>query len=399
MRRGVLLSITAVASLLWGPAMAERAYPPGISDTEIKIGNTQSYSGPNSATAIVGKIEAAYFTALNRKGGINGRKVTLITLDDGYSPPKTAEQTRKLVEEDQVFAIMSTNGTPTNAAIQKYLNAKKVPQLFAISGAARWDDPTNFPWTTGFYFPFKLEAKLYAEYILQTRPNAKIGVLYQNDDLGKDYFKGLKEGLGARASEMIVKEATYETSDTTNESQVISLQGSGADTFVDITLSKFAAIALRKTYDIGWKPMHILATIATARSNVVAVGAEKMQGVISSVWLKQPNDPRWANDQAMQDYFAFMKSELPEFDAMEPTAVLSVALASTMEKVLRDCGDDLTRENLLRQATNFKDVQLPLLLPGIKFNNSPEHYTPFSKLQLVRLEGDLWKPFGDLVGK
>jgi branched-chain amino acid transport system substrate-binding protein len=399
MRRFILPPIIAVACIAGASAMAANSYPPGVTDTEIKIGNTQSYSGPNSATAIVGKIETAYFNALNRRGGINGRKVTLLTLDDGYSPPKTMEQTRKLVEEDQVFAIMSTNGTPTNAAIQKYLNSKKIPQLFAISGAGRWDDPTNFPWTTGFFFPFKLEAKLYGEYILQSRPNAKIGVLYQNDDLGKDYVKGLKEGLGARASEMIIKEVSYESSDTTNESQIISLQGSGADTFVDITLSKFAAIALRKTYDIGWKPLHILANIATARSNVVAVGADKMQGIVSSQWLKQPNDPRWANDQAMKDYFSFMKSELPELDAMEPTAVLTVAIATTMEKVLRDCGDDLTRENLLKQATNFKDVQLPLVLPGIKFNNSPEHYTPFSKIQMVRLEGEFWKPFGDLVGK
>jgi len=378
------------------PAKAES--PPGVTAHEIKIGNTQSYSGPNSSTAIVGRIQQEYFAALNQKGGINGRKVQIVSLDDGYSPPRALEQTRKLVEQENVLAIMATNGTGPNAAIQKYLNAKHVPQLLAISGAARWDDPKNFPWTTAFFLPFRAEGEIYGRFIRKTRPDAKIAVLYQNDDLGRDYLQGLQTGLGPAASQMIVKTATYEFSDPSIDSQIAILQSSGADVFVDFSLTRFAVLAMRKTSDIGWKPLHVLASVGNNQANISLVGADRVQGMVSSLWLKQVGDPRYADDPRVKDYFVFMAANEPKADPRDLLSVLSYTIADVMARVLQSCGDDLSRENLLTQATSFKDVQLPLMIDGITLNNSPEHYTAFSKAQLVRLEGERWVPIGDPMG-
>ena len=381
--------------------LAEKKYGPGVTDTEIKLGQTMPYSGPASSLGTMGKTEAAYFAMVNASGGINGRKITLISLDDAYTPPKTFEQTRKLVESEQVLAIFSPLGTAANSAIHKYVNASKVPHLFIGSNLMRWADPEHFPWTIMTVRPpFQLEAKLFADHILRVRPAAKIAVLYQNDDYGKDNLKGLKDALGDKAATMIVAEASYELTDPTIDSQIVTLKGSGADTLVDFTTTKFGALAIRKSYDIGWKPLHLIAFLASSVNAVLRpAGLEKSVGAISSAVAKDPSDPQWRDDAAVKEYLVWFKKWYPDGDPEAWNNVLGYTAAQLMVEVLKKCDDNLTRENVLRQPTNIKDLQLPMMLPGIKINTSPTDYVPVDQAQLMRFDGERWVRFGDIVGR
>ena len=357
------------------------------------------YSGPLSAYGAIGRAELAYFKMINDQGGINGRKVNLISLDDAYSPPRTVEQIRKLVEEEEVLALFQTLGTPTNTAIHKYVNAKKVPHLFVATGATKWGDPKNFPWTIGFQPSYQVEARIYARYILKNKPNAKIAVLYQNDDYGKDYVKGLKDGLGDKAKSMIVAEVSYEPSDPTVDSQIVTLKASGADTFFNVSTPKFAAQAIRKSYDIGWQPLHFINNVASSVGAVMTpAGLDKSVGLITALYLKDPNDPQWANDPGMQRWRDFMAKQLPGADLSDFNYVYGYGAAQLMTIVLKACGDDLTRENLLKQATSLKDVTTDVTLPGIKYNTSPEDYFLVEQLQLARFDGKRWALFGEVIG-
>ena len=399
-----LSQVTIVALLLslsGASAQAEKIYGPGVTDTEIKIGQTMPYSGPASALSTIGKAQAAYFSMVNANGGVNGRKVHLISLDDGYSPPKTVEQTRKLVELEQVLALFSPLGTAPNSAIHKYVNAKKVPHLFIASNLMRWADPEHFPWTMQTIRPpFQLDAKVFADYILKIRPNARIGVLYQNDDYGKDYLKGLKDALGDRARTMIVAEASYELTDPTVDSQIVALQSSGADTFANFTTPKFGAQAIRLAYDIGWKPLHLIAFPASSVGAVLRpAGLEKAVGLISTAVFKDPGDPQWRDDPAMKDYLAWMKKYYAEGNPDDWGNVLGYTTAQLMVEVLKRCNDELSRDNVLHQATNIKELQLPMMLPGIRINTSAHDYLPVEQVQLVRFDGQRWAGFGDLAGR
>ncbi|TAM45729.1 MAG: branched-chain amino acid ABC transporter substrate-binding protein [Burkholderiaceae bacterium] len=387
------LSLTSLS------ALAQAKYGPGASATEIKLGQTMPYSGPASAYGTIGKVELAYFKMINDQGGINGRKIDLISLDDGYSPPKTVEQVRKLVEEDNVLALFDTLGTPTNSAIQKYVNAKKVPHLFLATGATKWGDPKHFPWTMGFNLTYQTEGEIYAKYLLKHKPNAKIAILYQNDDYGKDLLKGVKDGLGAANAKMIVAEQTYETTDPTIDSQILSLQASGADTFIDITTPKFGAQAVRKAFDSGWKPLHFLNNVAASVGTVLTpAGLEKSNGLITVEYYKDPTDPAWKDDPAMKEWFAFMAKYYPDGNVRDASNVFGVLAAQTMVQVLKQCGNDLTRENVMKQAANLKDLKLPLLLPGITINTSPTDFFPVKQAQLARFDGKAWVLFGDVIG-
>ena len=378
------------------PALAQKKYGPGASDTEIKIGNTIPYSGPASAYGIIGKVEAAYFKMINEAGGINGRKINYVSLDDGYSPPKAVEMARRLVEQDEVLFMVSTLGTPSNSAIHKYMNSKKVPHLFLATGASKWNDPKDFPWTMGFNPNYQSEGKLYAQHILATKPNAKIAVLYQNDDYGKDYLKGFMDGLGEKGKAMVVKTATYEVTDPTVDSQIVTLQGSGADTFFNITTPKFAAQAIRKVADVGWKPVHYLNQVSASVGSVLKpAGLEKSVGLITMPYIKDPTDPAWANDAAMKDYFTFMKKYLPGDDPMDGTATYGMAAAQLTVQLLKQCGNDLTRENVMKQAASIKNFQVPLALPGVLVDTSATDFAPFQTMQLVRFDGKTWVGFGE----
>jgi len=378
------------------PALAQKKYGPGASDTEIKIGNTIPYSGPASAYGIIGKVEAAYFKMINEAGGINGRKINYVSLDDGYSPPKAVEMARRLVEQDEVLFMVSTLGTPSNSAIHKYMNSKKVPHLFLATGASKWNDPKDFPWTMGFNPNYQSEGKLYAQHILATKPNAKIAVLYQNDDYGKDYLKGFMDGLGEKGKAMVVKTATYEVTDPTVDSQIVTLQGSGADTFFNITTPKFAAQAIRKVADVGWKPVHYLNQVSASVGSVLKpAGLDKSVGLITMQYIKDPTDPAWANDAAMKDYFTFMKKYLPGDDPMDGTATYGMAAAQLTVQLLKQCGNDLTRENVMKQAASIKNFQVPLALPGVLVDTSATDFAPFQTMQLVRFDGKTWVGFGE----
>jgi branched-chain amino acid transport system substrate-binding protein len=380
------------------PVIAQKQYGPGVTDTEIKLGQTVPYSGPASSYGTIGKVEAAYFRMINEHGGVNGRKIDLISLDDGYSPPKTVEQVRRLVEEDHVLGTFQTLGTPTNTAIVNYMNEHKVPQLFVATGATKWGDYKHTPWTMGWQPTYQTEGHIYAKYILKNLPNAKIGILYQNDDYGKDYVKGLKDGLGDNAAKMIVKEVSYETSDPTVDSQVVSLQQSGADLFYNVAIPKFAAQAIRKAYDIGWHPTQILNNVsASIAATLIPAGAEKAVGIISTQYLKEPLDPTWANDKGIEDWRAFMKQYYPEGDLKDAANVYGYTVAATMVQVLKQCGADPTRENLMKQAANLKDLELPLLLPGIKINTSPTRYFPITQEKLIKFDGKTWVQIGDVI--
>jgi branched-chain amino acid transport system substrate-binding protein len=365
---------------------------------EIKIGQTMPYSGPASAYGTIGKVEAAYFQKVNKEGGVNGHKINLISVDDGYSPPKAVEQVRKLVEQDQVLFIFQPLGTPSNAAIQPYLNSNKVPQLFAATGATRWGDPEHFPWTIGFNPSYQLEGQTYGKYIVLHQPNAKIAVLYQNDDFGKDLLKGLKEGLGAKTKDVIA-EATYEVSDATVDSQIATLKASGADTFVNITTPKFGAQAIRKAYDIGWKPTEYLSSVAASVGAVLTpAGLDKSVGLVTVGYFKDPTDKQWDDDPAMKEWRAFMKDYLPEGNLADGSNVYGYLAAETLVQVIKQCGDDLTRANVMKQAANIKGFAPGLLLSGIKMETGPNDYFLFDQLQLVRFNGTTWVTFGEPIG-
>jgi branched-chain amino acid transport system substrate-binding protein len=398
MKRMLVPAVALLAAALAAPAVAQKKYDPGATDSEIKIGNTNPYSGPASAYGTIGKTIAAYFTMLNEKGGINGRKLNFVTYDDGYSPPKAVEMARKLVEQDEVLFVFQTLGTPSNTAIQKYMNAKKVPQLFVATGATKWDDPKHFPWTMGWQPNYQTEGKIYAQHILKNKPNAKIGVLYQNDDFGKDVLKGLKDGLGAKGQKLIVKEVTYEVSDPTVDSQIIQLQASGADVFVNITTPKFAAQAVRKVYDIGWKPVHYLNNVGASVGSVLKpAGFEKSVGVITTNYLKDYSDKQWANDAGMKKYEEFMKKYYPEGNLVDASNVYGYTAARTLEQVLKQAGDNLTRANIMKQAASLKNLELDTLLPGIKINTSPDDFAPIEAVQLARFNGEQYELFGEVI--
>ena len=395
-RSAFLLFISlALAS---GIALAEKKYDPGATDTEIKIGQTMPYSGPGSSYGTIGKTEAAYFKMINDQGGVNGRMINLISLDDNYAPPRTVEQIRRLVEQDEVLLTFQNLGTAHNTAVQKYLNAKKVPQLFVSTGATKWGDPQHFPWTMGWLPPYQHEAHHYAKYILKSKPDAKIGILYQNDDFGRDYLKGFKDGLGDKAKTMIVAELTYEPTDPTIDSQIIALQASGADVFFDVTIPKFAAQAIRKTYDSGWRPLHVLTNVSISVGTVLQpAGLEKAVGLVSSVYLKDPTDPAWKDDKAMKDFVAFMRRYYPDGNRDDIFNVYGYAAAQTLVQVLKQCGDELTRENVMRQAANLKDLEVAGMLPGIRINTSPTDFYPIKQVQLMRFDGKTWVRFGELM--
>ena len=382
-------------------ALADKKYGPGVTDTEIKLGQTMPYSGPASSLGIIGKAEMAYFAMVNASGGVNGRKITLISLDDGFSPPRTVEQTRRLVESEQVLGLFSPIGTAPNAAIHKYVNANKIPHLFIGSNLMRWADPEHFPWTIQILRPpIVVDAKFFADHVLKTRPDAKIAVLYQNDDYGKEYLKSLKDALGKKAGTMIVAEASYDLTDPSIDSQIVTLKGSGADTLADFSTPKFGAQAIRKSYDIGWKPLHLIAFLAASVSAVLKpAGLEKSVGLVSTAVAKDPSDPQWRDDASVKAYRAWAKQWYPEGDAEDWSNVIGYNAAQLMVEVLKQCGDDLTRENLLRQATNIKDVQLPMMLPGIKINTSPTDYLPVEQAQLMRFDGERWVRFGEILGR
>jgi branched-chain amino acid transport system substrate-binding protein len=398
-RHLVVASATlGLAASMLSSAQAQKKYDPGASDTEIRIGQTMPYSGPASAYGTIGKTEAAYFKKINDEGGINGRKINFISLDDGYSPPKSVEMVRRLVEQDEVLLVFQTLGTAVNTSIQKYLNAKKVPQLFVATGATKWNDPKGNPWTMGWQPNYQTEAHIYAKHILATRPNAKIGVLYQNDDYGKDYLKGFKDGLGAKAN-MIVAEVSYEVTDPTVDSQIVQLQTSGADVFFNITTPKFAAQAIRKAYDIGWKPVHYLNNVSTSVGSVLTpAGLEKAVGVLSSNYGKDPTDPQWDKDPAMIEWRAFMKKYYPEGSLTDNTNVYGYSVARTLVQVLKQCGDNLTRENVMRQAANLKDFDTGVGLPGIRITTSPTDFAPIEAMQMMKFDGKTWQLFGEVMG-
>jgi ABC-type branched-subunit amino acid transport system substrate-binding protein len=379
-------------------ALAQKKYDVGATDTEIKIGNIMPYSGPASAYGVIGKTEAAYFKKINDAGGINGRKINFISYDDGYSPPKTVEQARKLVESDEVLLIFNSLGTPPNSAIHKYMNSKKVPQLFVATGATKWNDPKNFPWTMGWQPNYQSETQIYAKYILKNMPNAKIAVLYQNDDYGKDYLKGLKDGLGAKAASMIVAEESFETTEPTVDNHIVKLKASGADVFIDIATPKFAAQAIKKIAEIQWRPTHFLNNVSASVGSVIKpAGYENAQDIISAAYLKDASDPQWTNDPGMKDFLAFLQKDFPEGDKLDQGTIVGYSVSQTLVQVLKQCGDNLTRENIMKQAANLKDFRVEMLLPGIKINTSPTDFAPLSSLQLMKFKGEKWELFGDVI--
>jgi ABC-type branched-subunit amino acid transport system substrate-binding protein len=379
-------------------ALAQKKYDTGATDTEIKIGNIMPYSGPASAYGVIGKTEAAYFKKINDAGGINGRKINFISYDDGYSPPKTVEQARKLVESDEVLFIFNSLGTPPNSAIHKYMNSKKVPQLFVATGATKWNDPKNFPWTMGWQPNYQSETQIYAKYLLKNKPDAKIAVLYQNDDYGKDYLKGLEDGLGPKAASMIVAKDSFETTEPTIDSHIVKLKASGADVFVDIATPKFAAQAIKKLAEIEWKPLHFLNNVSASVGSVLKpAGFENSQDIVSAAYLKDASDPQWDNDPGMKEFYAFLAKDFPEGDKLDQSTPVGYGVAQTLVQVLKQCGDNLTRENVMKQAASLKDFRTEVMLPGIKINTGPDDFAPISQLQLMRFKGERWNLFGDVI--
>jgi branched-chain amino acid transport system substrate-binding protein len=398
MRSGLISAALAILAVTSVSAADQKKYDVGATDTEIKIGNIMPYSGPASSYSVIGKTEAAYFSKVNAEGGINGRKINFISYDDGYSPPKTVEQARKLVESDEVLFIFNSLGTPPNSAIHKYMNEKKVPQLFVATGATKWNDPRNFPWTMGFQPNYQSEGQIYAKYILKNMPNAKIAVLYQNDDYGKDYLKGLKDGLGAKAASMIVAQESYETTEPTIDSHILTLKASGADVFFDVTIPKFAAQAIKKAAEVEWKPTHFLNNVSSSvNSAIKPAGFENAQGIISSAWFKDPTDAQWKDDADIKAWNAFLDKYSPEANRTDANVVYGYIVAQAMVEVLKQSGDDLTRANIMKHAASLKDFTVKGLLPGVKINTSPTDFAPVSQLQLMRFKGDTWDRFGDVI--
>jgi branched-chain amino acid transport system substrate-binding protein len=384
--------------LVSAPASAQQAYSPGVTDTEIKLGQTMPYSGPASAYGIVGRVQAAYFKMVSEQGGVHRRKVELISLDDGYSPPKTVERVRQLVESDNVLAIFSLLGTPPNLAVAKYLNAKQIPQLLSVTGTPLLDDPKALPWTTILSMPSRTESRILAGYLLETKPDAKVALFYQNDEYGKGYVRYFKEALGEKAKSMIVGEASYESSDPTVDAQIVVLKGSGADTILNASTPKFAGQAIRKIYELGWNLTHLMINSASSiESTLKPAGLEKAIGIITTEYFMMPDDPSWADNKAMIEYKAFMKKRLPNEAANDPIALTGYLLAGVMHGILTKCGDNLSRENLLRQATSFKDAPIPLLVPGVTYTTTAEDHTPFRQAKLYRFDGKLWSGFGNVI--
>ncbi len=398
LRRAFLAGGATLAAGVGSGARAMANPTPGVTATTIKIGNTMPYSGPLSSYAVIGRAEAAFFKMVNDKGGIAGRKIDFISLDDSYSPPRTVEQIRKLVEEDEVAFIFNSLGTPTNTAIERYLNQKKVPQLFVATGADKWGNYKQFPWTIGFQPSYRIEAQIYAKYILASKPNAKIGFLYQNDDFGKDYVLGVQDALGDKFSRMVISSVSYEPTDPTVDSQIVSLQSAGVDTVIAATAPKFAAQAIRKVYEIGWKPLIVLTNVSISVAAVIRpAGADRAVGIISSEWGKDPTDPAWKNDPGMNEWRAFMAKYLPGADLADVGYTYGYGVSLTLMRVLKQCNGDLSRANVMRQATNLHDVELPTLLPGMLINTSPTNYHPIRQMQLARWNGKTWQRFGELI--
>jgi len=394
-RRHFLISAAALALT---PRLARAADMPGVTATEIKIGQTMPYSGPASAYGVIGRAEVAYFKMLNEKGGINGRQINLISLDDGYSPPKAVEQVRRLVEQEQVAFLFQCLGTPSNLAIRQYCNENKVPQILASSGSSALDDPKNFPWTTPANPIYRNEARIYAKYLLKEKPDAKIAVLYQNDGLGKDYLLGLADVLGGAHSDMIVKQVSYEVTEPTIDSQVTTLQGSGADVFIIAATPKFAAQAIRKSYDLGWNATRIVSYVSLSIAAVMkAAGVEKSKGVITAHFGKDPTDERWKDDQGMRDWYAFADNYMTHKDGLDSNAQYGYGNAIAMAAILKSCGDDLSRANILAKATNLSGLETPVLLPGIRMTNKPDSYSALRQMQLAQFDGVTWRLFGDLI--
>src|SRR5467141_3170182 len=398
LRLGAFSAALAILAASSSGALAQKKYDIGATDTEIKIGNIMPYSGPLSAYGVIGKTEQAYFNKINAEGGINGRKINFVSYDDGYSPPKTVEQARKLVESDEVLFIFNPLGTPPNSAIQKYMNSKKVPQLFVATGATKWNDPKDFPWTMGWQPNYQSESRIYAKYLLKEKPNAKIAILYQNDDYGKDYVKGLKDGLGAKAASMIVAEESYETTQPTIDSNIVKLKSTSADVFFNVTTPKFAAQAIKKMAEIEWQPLHFLNNVSSSIGSVIKpAGMENAQGIISSAYLKDPTDPQWKNDAGMKAWNEFLDKYFPEANRTDASVIYGYTVTQTLVHVLKQCGDNLTRENVMKQAASIKNLELGGLLPGIKVNTSATDFAPLSQLQLMRFKGDTWERFGDII--
>jgi branched-chain amino acid transport system substrate-binding protein len=400
MRRKTLASALALAASvgLAARAQAQKNSGPGVTDKEIRIGQTIPYSGPASAFGVAGRIQVAYMKMVNSNGGVNGRQVVLLSLDDGFSPPKAVEMTRKLVEEDGVLAMMGSVGTPTNVVIAKYVNGKQVPHLVVASGSARLEDPEGLPWTAPFYASQAMEGKLYALHLLKSKPDAKVAILYQNDDYGKGNLEAFRKGLGDKASSMIVKEASYELSDPTVDSQILTLRASGADTLFHASTPKFAAQAIRRSYDIGWKPLQIIISNASSVSATLKpAGLEASKGLVTSMWMKMPGDPAWSGDKGMMDYYAFVKQWAPNESPDDSVGAFGYNQAMMIVELLKRCGDDLSRENLLKQALSIKDVQLPLFIPGVKINTTPRSRVAWKQSQLARFDGANWVLFGEVI--
>jgi len=396
-----LVSMSAAAALIvlaTQGALAQKKYDTGATDTEIKIGNVEAYSGPASAYGVIGKTEDAYFKMINDAGGVNGRKINFISYDDGYSPPKTVEQVRKLIESDEVFLIFNALGTPTQTAVQKYQNTKKVPQLFVATGASKWNDPKDFPWTMGFQPSYRVEARIFAKYILKAKPGAKVAVFYQNDDFGKDYVNGLKDVFGDKASSIIVAEESYETTEPSIDSHIVKLKGTGADTLVNISTPKFAAQTIKKMAELEWKPMHLMTDVSISIGAVMKpAGLDASEGVLSAGYLKDASDPQWASDEGMKKFMVFVDKYMPGANVADTNLVYGYAAAQTMVQVLKQAGDDLTRENVMKQAASLKDFAPDTALPGVKINTSATDFAPIEQLKMMQFKGGKWELFGDII--
>src|SRR3984885_15195762 len=396
-----LISVATAAALTvlaTQGALAQKKYDTGATDTEIKIGNVEAYSGPASAYGVIGKTEDAYFKMINDAGGINGRKINFISYDDGYSPPKTVEQVRKLIESDEVLLVFNALGTPTQTAVQKYQNAKKVPQLFLATGASKWNDPKDFPWTMGYQPSYRVEARIFAKYILKTKPGAKVAVFYANDDFGKDYVAGLKDVFGDKASNIIVAEESYETTEPSIDSHIVKLKGSGADVLVNISTPKFAAQTIKKMAELEWKPMHVMTDVSISIGAVMKpAGFEASEGILSAGYLKDASDPQWANDEGMKKFMAFVDKYMPGANVADANLVYGYAAAQTMVQVLKQAGDDLTRENVMKQAASLKDFAPDTLIPGVKINTSASDFAPIEQLKMMQFKNGQWVLFGDII--
>ncbi len=394
-----LLAAAAAFTLLASQnAFAQKKYDTGATDSEIKIGNVEAYSGPASAYGVIGKTEEAYFKMVNEAGGVNGRKINFISYDDGYSPPKTVEQIRKLIESDEVFLVFNALGTPTQTAVQKYHNAKKVPQLFLATGASKWNDPKDFPWTMGFQPSYRVEARIFAKYILKNKPDAKVAIFYANDDFGKDYVAGLKEIFADKASSLIVAEESYETTEPSIDSHIVKLKGIGADVFVNISTPKFAAQAIKKMAELEWKPMHVMTDVSISIGSVMKpAGLEASEGVLSAGYLKDASDPQWKDDEGMKTFMTFIDKYMPGANVSDTSLVYGYAAAQTMVQVLKQCGDNLTRENVMKQAAGLKDFAPDTLIPGIKITTSATDFAPIEQLKMMQFKGGKWELFGDII--